>query len=332
MGWIIMAFFVVLAGILLLTLINRIPFPENWIIDRLGELVIKEPGYRIIVKWFGIEKIYAKIKTGVQYAISLFSDKENITIDLKKGGQLILKDPRIWIVVNNPLQAYKTATNFEEQIREMAEHRLTGFLNSLTYEEVMEMKIPKIREVGTIAEKIDEIISSSQGLKSFMQECGIGYKGFTLDDFDFDEETNKKREERIATEMGKEIAQNIAEARRNEMGSIIAVAKGMSDIPLSEAIKIASERYQDHLAVEKGELKKIIWTGGGGSIPELASLWEVGRGLIRGVGSKSEGNKEKEKNKEEEEQGFSPITPKQRREAMEKVGKKITTIKKEKGW
>jgi len=309
---------ILLIGVVVVVVANihRVPFPENWIVDRLGSLVVKKPGYRIIVTWFGIEKIYAKIKTGVQDWICLFPDKENITIDLKKGGQLILKDPRIWIVVNDPLQAYKTATNFGEQIREITEHRLAGLLNSLTHEDVMEIKIPKIREIGVITEKIDEIISSSQDLKSFMEECGIEYKGFTLDDFDFDEETKKRREERIVSEMGKEIAQNVAEARRNEMGSIIAVAKGMSGIPLAEAIKIASERYQDHLAAEKGKLQKIIWTGGGGSIAELASLWEIGKSIKFG--------KEKEEKKR-----YAPLSPEEKKKMMKETEKIIEEVKKE---
>jgi len=321
--------------ILFIKTVRRISFPEVWIIDRLGILIEKRSGYRIIVKFFGMEKIYKKVKANIQYEISLFSDREDIRIDLRKGGQLILQDPRIWIVINDPLKAVKRAVNFEEQLREMTEHRLTGAINSLTYEEVMKMKTPKALERKEIKEKIDELIEKSEALANFREECGIEYKGFTLDDFDFDEETKKKRAERILTEMGKEIAQNISKARENEMSAIPRVANKLKEAGFTSSVaeQVASERYQDHLVGEKGNLQKIIWTGGGNGIAELASQWELGKKLLGKEKEDKKPSPEKEET-EEDEKEIKKISPeaegkmKRARDALETLRKQGRRYKK----
>lgn len=318
---------IAVALFLIVTTVHRISFPEVWIVDRLGTLIEKNPGYRLIVKFFGIEKVYKKVKAKIQYEISLFPDRKDIQIDLRKGGRFILKDPRIWIVVNEPLKAVKKAVNFEEQLREIAEHRLTGTINSLTYEEVMEMKTPKMLEGKGILEKIDEVIEKSEGLKKFREECGIEYKGFTLDDFDFDESTTKKREERILTEMGKEIAQNISEARKSEMSAIAQTAKVLQEAGFSPSLaqETASERYQDHLVGEKGSLQKIIWTGGGNSIPELSSQWELGKKLL----GKEEPKKEEKAEEVKAEEIKKPLSP-EKEEMKETKKEQVGTKKREK--
>jgi hypothetical protein len=121
--------------------VRRIPWPEEWIIDRFCKLMVKKPGFRMIIPV--IDKIVKKIKVHVQYSIPVFPEEKEIRIELKRGGQIILKDPRVWIVVNDSLKAVQTAIDFEGQIREITEHRLTGILNSLTHEQVMEMKESK---------------------------------------------------------------------------------------------------------------------------------------------------------------------------------------------
>ena len=47
------------------------------------------------------------------------------------------------------------------------------------------------------------------------------------------------------------------------------------------------DRYQDHLASEKGDLRKVVWQGGG-SISELAAQWETGKSMLPGGGSKKD--------------------------------------------
>lgn len=294
--------------------VRRIPWPEEWIIDRFGKLIKKRPGFRIIIP--GIDRIVKKIKVRVQYSIPLFpgeeqkEERKEIKIELKKGGQIILKDPRVWIVVNDSLKAVQTAVDFEEQIREIVEHRLTGILNSLTFEEVMEMKKPKKLGEGRKEEwkgKLDELIAESEDLKNFLKECECEYKGFTIDDFDFDEETSRKRNQRISTEIEIEIAQNKAQAKKNEMGAIKEFAKKLIEEGLSseKAFQIASERYQDHLAAEKGELKKIVWSGGN-PIPKIASQWEMGKGILL----------PKPKEKETKENPFKNMTEAEIREYL----------------
>jgi hypothetical protein len=245
-------------------------------------------GFHLIVKYFGIDKIYKRVKANIQYDISLFNepDKEKVQIDLKEGGKIILKDPRIWIKVTDPLTAVNEVLNFEEQLKEIVEHRLTGYLNALTFDEVMMMKYPKILKKArpgkeVLIQKVDKIIKRSTEIENFVKRCKIEYEGFTLDDFDFDERTTAKREERIISEMEKEVAANVATARRNEMAAIAETAKVLSGagFPKDLGAKTASERYQDHLAAEKGELRKIIWSGEE-PVPEIAAQWKMGMALI----------------------------------------------------
>jgi len=209
--------------------------------------------------------------------------------------------------------------NFEEQIQEIVEHRLAGLINSLDYEEVMRMKTPKTLKEG-IKEKIDDVMEKSKGLKKFLMECDIKYKGFTLDDFDFDEKTTVRREERIISEMGKEIAQNISEARKSEMSAVAQTAKVLQEAGFSPSLaqETASERYQDHLVSEKGNLQKIIWTSGGNSIPGLSSQWELGKKLL----GKEEPKKEEEvKTREEEKSKKEEKRKKTREEIRKEMGK-----------
>jgi hypothetical protein len=267
----------------------RVPYGETWIIDRHGEIRIAEPGYYIVIPFFDYDRIRAKITTR-QYPIHLFPEMKEIWIDLKGGGEIRLHDPRIWIKVNEPLKIFTTAANFEEQLREMVENRLTGAINVMSYEEIMELRVPralleKKKEEKTAAKarlkrKIDEIIQKSVGIKKFLREIGAEYKGFTLDDFDFDAATTTKRRERILTEMGKEIAKNLSKAKKNEMLAIAKTAKGLQKegFPAEKAQEIASERYQDHLVAEKGRLQKIIWPGA--SIAQIGAQWEMGKRIL----------------------------------------------------
>jgi len=274
-------------------IIYRIPFPEAWIIDREGVMRKEKPGYRVILLFFGYEKIYTKVNANIQYHIDLFPEfPDGLWIDLTKGGEIKLHDPRIWILAKDPLKAVTKTVKFEEQIREITENRMTGALNAMTYEDVMAMRKPKVmeRERGVekgegakvaIKKKIDEILRDSEELKKFLEEINVEYKGFTLDDFDFDQGTTEKRRERILTEMGKEIAKNLSEARKNEMSAIAKTAEVLQKVGFSKrkAQEISSERYQDHLVGEKGRLQKIIWPGGP-SIPAISAQWEIGKDLL----------------------------------------------------
>jgi len=273
-------------------IIRRIPFPESWVIDRGGALISKGPGYHFIIPFFGYDKIYKTVKANIQYHIPLFSDVKGLSIDLKKGGEIMLHDPRIWVLVENPVQAVRKAVNFEEQIREIVENRLTGALNNMTYEEIIGIRIPKLLKVAkkegkeaiktAVKKKIDEIIEESEGLKRFLEETGVVYKGFTLDDFDFDESTTTKRRQRILAEMDVQIAKNISEAQKNEMSVIAKTAETLEKSGFSKKLaqKIGSERYQDRLVGEKGRLQKIIWPEGAGTIAGIAAQWELGKKVL----------------------------------------------------
>ncbi len=282
---------IISSALLLRGIIRRIPFPQTWVIDRAGTLIPMPPGYHIILTWFGYDKIYKVVKVNIQYSIKLFPDMRLIAIDMKKGGEIRLHDPRIWIKVVDPVIALRTALNFEEQIREIVENRLTGAINQMSYRDIMGVRIPRLllkkkEKEGVKArlkKKIDEIIKESKSFKDFLEKTKIEFVGFTLDDFDFDKETTKTRRERILTEMRKEITKNKAQARKNELSAIAKTAKELKKAGFSpeEAQKIASERYQDHLVAEQGNLQKIIWQGKGMSIPEIAAQWEFGKTILK---------------------------------------------------
>ncbi len=281
---------------LLKKIIIRVPYGETWIIDRQGEIRTAEPGYCAVIPFFGYDRIRAKINTR-QYAVRLFPDMKEIWIDLKGGGEIRLHDPRIWIKVNGPLKAFTTSANFEEQLREMVENRVTGAINVMTYEEIMELRVPRAlleeEEKAAIKvrlkRKIDEIIQTSTGIQNFLKEIESEYKGFTLDDFDFDSATTEKRRERILTEMGKQIARNLSEARKNEMSAIAKTSKVLqnSGFPPELAQQVAADRYQDIVVGEKGRLQKIIWPGA--TVAQLGAEWEMGKRILRLRRKKEEG-------------------------------------------
>lgn len=235
---VVFLFLIVAFVIFLVKSVKRIFFPEVWIVDRLGTLVQKNPGWQIIIP--GLEKVYKKIKANIQYSIDLFPEKEEIRIDLKDGGQVILKDPKVWIRVREPIRAVKVALNFEDQIREIVEHRITGWINNLTLKEVMEMKIPRVENQPKLKGKIDEVIQKSPAFSTFLKETGIEYIGFTLDDFDFPDIT-KKRAEIVEAEMEIKISENLSQARAEKSAGAVmrALSKLLGKPPEEIAVECA---------------------------------------------------------------------------------------------
>ncbi|MFH1714401.1 MAG: hypothetical protein ABH831_02300 [Candidatus Nealsonbacteria bacterium] len=331
LGWLGFGIFGAITIVVLFKkIIQRVPYSKTWIIDHNGTAIEKHPGYRIIIPFFGYDKLIKSVTTERQYGIILFSDVEKPWIDLSNGGEITLHDPQIWIIIHDPLKAVTTAVEFEEQLREMAENRVTGAINVLDYEQVVTLRFPKglfDKEEGEgkeetkkeVTHKLDEIISESKSIKDFLESIGAEYKGFTLDDFDFDKDTQTKRRERILAEMEKSIAEDRGKARKNEILTIGESAKELEEAGFDpkDAQKTASERYQDHLVAEKGKLQKIIWQGGESTLPGIAAMWESGKKLLPGdkpgTGEKpkgeSEENPEGEKENPEEEktkpvQGF----------------------------
>lgn len=284
---IITVFFALLIGFLTL-FVKRIPARECWVIDRWGKLIEKRPGYRIIVPYFGIDKVIKKIPT-VQYAIPLFEDLKaegkEVRIDLKKGGEVILHDPRIWILVKNPLETVRVALDFENQLREMVENRITGALNIADHEDVMQLRQPRMegmeeQEKQKIKSKLDEYILNSTAIKDFLSEVEIEYKGFTLDDFDFDENTKTQRRERILSEMEKEVRKNRGEAFIEEMKGY---PKGVS--PDVAAMLL------------KGQAPVVVKIEGSGgfNLAEAALQWELGKKIAEGKSNKYSPEKKEEK-------------------------------------
>jgi hypothetical protein len=136
-----------------------------------------------------------------------------------------------------------------------------------------------------MTKKIDEILRESTDLQNFLKRIRVEYRGFTITDFNYEKAIREKREERVTTKMEIEIGENRGEAKRKEMAAIAKSTKDLeeSGFPASEAQRIASERYQDHLVSDKGTLQKVVWTGGGNiNIPEIAALWETGKQMPMG--------------------------------------------------
>ncbi|KPJ73707.1 hypothetical protein AMJ48_00740 [Parcubacteria bacterium DG_74_1] len=277
---------VIALAILAKAFIRRVLFPEYWVVDRNGELIEKKPGYRILIPI--IDKVYARVKTNIDYSIPLFGEEKEHSVDLAIGGRIRLSSPQIWIMVKEPKTTVKEASDFEKQISDIAEHRLAGAINVLTPDEVMVMRAPKGSKAEKTAakellvKKIDEIIGESPQLIEFLQRIKVDYRGITIADFDFEDTLARKREEIVTTGMDKDIGKNRGEAKTNELLAIGEIAEILEKkgFPPSEAQEISSERYQDHLVAEKGKLQKVVWQGGGGDIAGLAAQWQKGNTIL----------------------------------------------------
>lgn len=331
MAWIILVAAILLA-VLFLVIIKRVPFPEHWIVDRMGRLVEKSPGYCIMLPI--IDRLYARVKTGIDYSITLFGEEKEHSIDLTIGGRIRLTSPQVWISVKAPKTTVTEALDFERQISSIAEHRLAGAINLLTPEEVLVMRAPKPSKEeksaakDLLVKKIDETVGGSKKLKNFLGRIQVDYRGITLADFDFEEGLRQKREERVTTGLDITIGKNRGEARQNEMSAIGETAKALEakGFPSLVAQQISAERYQDHLAAEKGTLQKIIWQGGGG-ISEIAAQWQKGTGLLTAEITPTKGPTEKATG----ELGTGPTTGSKTltEEDLNKIDEEIDNLPKE---
>jgi len=284
-GWIVgLIVFLLLVVLFLKKTLKRIPYPEHWIIDRLGKIFEKGPGYALVLSFLGIDKVYARIRTGVDYPIKLFPEEDH-WIDLTVGGRVKLNDPQVWIKVRSPLRIAEESLNFEFQIQEIAEQRITATVNLLKVKEVLGMRAPK-KMKANLKTKIDEMISESGQLQAFLQKIDVKYVGFTIDDFDFEQKITEAREEEVTTGIQKKISENKGEAIRKQLAAIGNIAKDLIEVGFDSvrAQETSSNRYQDHLAAEKGKLQKIVWQGEG-DVSRLAAQWEMGRTMLSGSGS-----------------------------------------------
>lgn len=285
--------------------IYRIPFPETWVID-LGENVLegKGPGYHCILKFFGFEKIYKKVTTGVQYPVRLFPTLEKVEIELKEGGRVVIYDPNVWIRVKDPVKTCRILKDFETQIRKIAEQRIEGAINISDQNHIVRFRAPKLLlKKGVIkgvkeeiAVKVDEILKKSHDFNNLLKEVSIDYLGFTLGGIEFDPDMTRKRRERTLAEMDIEIGQRVSKASKEKIGFIKETIKEIAEelekagFPKQEAQRIASERFQDYLAGPRFQKTVIDWRGGGGlNIAEIGAQWEMGKRLQRLPSKKGEG-------------------------------------------
>ncbi len=280
MGMWIFIFLGAVLGIILFLLkcIRRIPAREIWIVDHLGKIVAKEPGYTILIEHFGIDRVIAKLPWRVSFSVKLFEDVEEIRIDLREGGEVILKDPRIWITLVEPRKAFEISEKPLQQLREIAEHRLTGGINNMTHDELTLSRVPSIMRPGReiLQRKLDEILRSSREFMDFVKTIGAEFNGFTLDDFDFDPETLRQRRERILSAMNITIAENRSKATLNEVSAVGAITQMLkqSGFDPKSAGKTATRLFENSQVLEKGGTV-IIWRGGGQVIGGIVPTFPV---------------------------------------------------------
>jgi len=245
----------ILCVVLFLVFLKRIPFGEVWVIDRAGKLQKYNPGYRLIFTFWELEKIRKKVKT-LEYNIPLFGERET-WIDLFGGGKAILLDPEIWILVKDPLKAVSSVEDFEVLVREMAEHRVNGKINSMTVDDVIQMKAAE-----EVNQRITTTLREGTDIPRVLEEIGIEYKGFTVSDFDYSEDVTKKRRENYEAGVNVEIAQKERVAKAHQvMGmdvDMVSVALGKDPskpedkfiYPEDEAKKRATDYTSRQMAID----------------------------------------------------------------------------------
>ena len=267
-------FLVILGGLgLFISLcVYRIPWGETWIIDRRGQLIQRRPGYQVIFPYFQWNIIRKKVKT-IEYSITLFP-REDYWLPTANGGQVKLIEPKVWIKVKNPRKVAEVE-DYEILVREMAEHRIAGLINTLTEKEIDQMRAGEERGQRITEWLRRERDGAMTGFIKTLQSLEIEFKGFTLSDFDYSKEVQAQRTELYKAGVNVRIAEKEAERRELEIGEAIGKAAEKLiedyDFPPEIAQQTAIERHGDLVAGEKGELKRIIWKGGSTSIAEIVN-------------------------------------------------------------
>ncbi len=245
--------------------LKRLNFYERIAVDRGGKPVIKGPvimGYAFIWKIFNYEKMLRVIKVGSQYPIDLHEERE-ILFDLKEGGKLILRDPKIWIKIENNKEALKAMQaavqdgelHFEKIIRDASSTVISGYMRSLNVDEAMKMgsEVSGSDEAGNeeIKDDIKNILQRKKFFTDLKDDKGVEFLAFTFYDLDFSDEVTDLRREELQSILDIKIAKNRAEAEADDLlGSLIYVManiKGITADEVREEIKESPELQKKFL-------------------------------------------------------------------------------------
>lgn len=226
--------------------LERLNFYERIIVDRGGKLVIKKAfllGYAFILKALNYERELRRVNVDIEYSIDIYKDKE-IWIDLKEGGKVTLRGPKVWIKVEGAEKAIKTALedgklNFEELIENAAATTISEHIRSLSVNEIMETSKknndPKDNPLW-------DVIKEKKFFAESRSERGIEFCGLTFEDFDFSDEVIKLRREEYESILGKTVAKNRAEAEADKLlGSMIHLMANIKGMTVEEVKREISE-------------------------------------------------------------------------------------------
>ncbi len=224
---------------------KRLNFNESLAIDSRGTLIEKRGvpelfGYTYIITLFKWEQILRTVIVKTEYSIDLYKDKE-AWIDLTGGGRVTVLSPKIWIRINNPIEAVKTtydggSYNFEERVRNIVTTEMSNYIRTFSVDDIMKM---------SKEEKNNSIFGQLKGLPFYrkLKDEGIELTGLTMRDINFSEEVSKKRREEFDSRLGIKISENnaMAEAQKRSgsaLPSVDSLLKANPGMSRDRAIEI----------------------------------------------------------------------------------------------
>lgn len=209
--------------------VEKIPYPEVWVIDRLGELIAKGPGVRIVLPVLHVVFGKAVIEE-MQDLIELFTGEEEkkIWMDFAVGGSMRFVKPHLWVSygsIEKVKELFGKAKDPKKKIQEEAEHAVRSQVNSMAVEEVVPSEKSDLDQENESKEKtrkrLESIflnaIENREELKTFLGDM-VELEFFTTSDYTISDEVMQKRREKYESGINVEIADKKADAAKREIG------------------------------------------------------------------------------------------------------------------
>lgn len=312
--------------------LTKVPYNENQAYDRLGKLVVLEPGLHLIFPV--IHKYVDKTQVAdMQDGIQLFS--KETWLNCAGGGRVNFGDNLwIWFMYveeGAPKTCFLKARDHRERIKKEAEDAIRDTINNTSLDTLIPIEIEKRKSAEEVQDLLFSAVKKDEKLKSLIKHLGgkIEINSVTLGDYDIDEQSEAKRRERYESSVDVGIAAKKAEASKQEIGDALVGIRGkmekggFSKNVLDEG---AIDTFRDRQAGSKLNRSTVNWHSKGengsssvaGLGPELIAKLKHAFGLeLFGGAKKGEGEKgEGEKGEEKEREG----------ESVEEMRKKVRKI------
>lgn len=208
--WIAIGVIVIIGSVYWWASSTRLYFYQVLAVDRGGQIVLRKPGFlsrAFSLKFLGIEKPLRTISVGIEYSIPLY--EEPIFIELRGGGRVILINPKIWIEIPNEEAAKKIIRStidddnldFEKLVRKIIATTVSGYIRTLTVEEVMDVSAKEDDEDSDLW----DVVRNKPFIRD-LKKKGVKLHGLTYEDIEFSSEVTTLRRKEFEEALGVKIA------------------------------------------------------------------------------------------------------------------------------